>query len=342
MFGLEVYLIGFILIGIARMVSRFKGRREVDRNLDDWAEALGLVRVGEELVGQIDGVPVGARFGLRSSRRVRRHLDALRAAAATARSGASRSLSPDGRGGAVRRQVRHAHRQSAVRRTLQVQGGRAVARRGAAWSRGDEHRPVGSPSRGAAAHQRRRRGRSGTAAARTEAWLRQGLQAVVTIAKALNDARDHVSVAYPLTAHRQHWARFASHNGLHGISAPLCMWGTLQGSTIYATPTGWRRRATASRSSSGSSIRSVWDCCCSRCDRGPAQGLLRRPGPPPRRRRVRRRLPAARLDARGVEELLDAPLRQRILALHGRWAPSPSPTTAARFGYRRCPRTRRW
>ena len=62
MFGLEYYLIGFVIVAIAKMVRRFKGRREVDRNLSEWAEALGLVRVGDELVGQIDGVPVGARL----------------------------------------------------------------------------------------------------------------------------------------------------------------------------------------------------------------------------------------------------------------------------------------
>ena len=54
--------IGFVIVAIAKMVRRFKGRREVDRNLSEWAEALGLVRVGDELVGQIDGVPVGARL----------------------------------------------------------------------------------------------------------------------------------------------------------------------------------------------------------------------------------------------------------------------------------------
>lgn len=321
MFGLEYYLIGFVIVAIAKMVRRFKGRREVDRNLSEWAEALGLVRVGDELVGQIDGVPVGARLAF------------------------------DRPGGFDATWTLYARLQPPLDLGLLVHSrpmdvdlpsaGRFVAQTGNAAfdqryeSKGDEPARVrallGPVTRtilatlhpaapllinddGVAVQGPRIYG--------TEEWLRQGLGAVAKVALAINEARDLVPAAYPLVGHRMHWARFASHHGLHGISAPLCMWGTLQGSTIYAY---------ANRLDPFSYCLEVF----LRFDQPLGLGLLLQPLRTVDRLKDFFGAEDHRLgdelfddafllrvsDAAGVEELLDASLRQRILALHGTVGP---------------------
>jgi hypothetical protein len=64
--------------------------------------------------------------------------------------------------------------------------------------------------------------------------LRLGLDAVAAIADELNVARERVPPAPALLAHRAQWTKFAADNGLSWIGAPLCMFGSIEGSAVYA------------------------------------------------------------------------------------------------------------
>lgn len=65
------------------------------------------------------------------------------------------------------------------------------------------------------------------------AWLEGGVETCVRLATAIDAAREGVEVASPLREHKKAWTRFANHHALHGISAPLCMWGKVAGADIY-------------------------------------------------------------------------------------------------------------
>ncbi len=322
MFGLELYLIGFIIIGIAKMVGRLKGRREVDRNLTEWAEALGLVRVGNELVGLIDGVPVGARLafdrpgGFDATWTLYARLQPPLDLGLVVHSrpmdvelpSAGRFATQTGNATFDQRYACRGDEPARVRALL----GASVT--GTILSALHPAAPLLINDDGVAVQGPRVFG--------TEEWLRRGLDTVARVALALNEARDHVPAAHGLVGHRTHWARFAAHNGLHGISAPLCMWGTLQGSTIYAY---------ANRLAPASYCLEVF----LRFDQPLGLGLLLQPLRTVDRLKDFFGVEDHRLgddvfddafllrvsDAGGVEDLLDASLRERILALHGTVGP---------------------
>jgi len=322
MFGFEFYLIGLIVVVVGQALGRARKRREVDRNLSDWAQALGLVRVGNELVGQIDGIPVGARLafdrpgGFDATWTLYARLQPPLDLGLIVHSrkmdidlpSAGPHVSHTGHAAFDRRYLCKGDEPNRVSALL----GPDVVTTIVTQLHPDA--PLLINDDGVAVQGPRIHG--------TEAWLRQGLQAVAQIAEAINGARDRVPAARALATHRLHWGRFASHNALHGISAPLCMWGTLQGSTIYAY---------ANRLGIESYCLEVF----LRFDQPLGLGLLLQPLRTVDRLKDFFGAEDHRLgddvfddafllrvsDAAGVEALLDAPLRERILALHGTVGP---------------------
>ena len=320
--GLEILF--FVLFAIIMsLVHRHRRKKRVDNDLTTYADQLGLARIGNELVGRIDGVPVGARLAIHregSSHQARWTLFA-------------RLEPPLDMGLSLHSRGYKIEEPSAGTRVVSLPGG-AFRQRFEAF--GDEPRRVRalinekvrshlmkalSPGTlfmlndsGCAAQ--------GLQSWANEKWLRDGLGTVASIANQLNSARDNAPVAAELAEQRAAWASFAASNGLHGISAPLCMWGTLLGATIYAYTI--RRKPHEYQLE-------VW----MRFERPLGLGLLLQP-----MRTVDRfkdffgaedhRLGDADFDdtfllrvsdAPGTEALLDKEMRGRLLAMHGTVGP---------------------
>jgi hypothetical protein len=66
------------------------------------------------------------------------------------------------------------------------------------------------------------------------AWLHHAIEICARAAAKLDRARQEVRMAAPLAAHRRAWSTFAEAHGLHGRDTPMCLWGRLGGSEVYA------------------------------------------------------------------------------------------------------------
>ena len=64
MFELFTVPVALTILLVSKLAQRRRMRRRVDRDLDAWAQALGMMRAGNELFGERHGVPVGARLAL--------------------------------------------------------------------------------------------------------------------------------------------------------------------------------------------------------------------------------------------------------------------------------------
>jgi hypothetical protein len=67
-----------------------------------------------------------------------------------------------------------------------------------------------------------------------EQWIAWALRVAANVTGKVKEARRNVPVASPLAGHRNEWKRFAASVGLHRMSTPLCMWGSLNGTQISA------------------------------------------------------------------------------------------------------------
>jgi hypothetical protein len=65
-------------------------------------------------------------------------------------------------------------------------------------------------------------------------WLSWAIEVCSRATHKLDKARHHIHVANALTGHRPAWAAYASARNLRGLDAPLCMWGTIDGSEVHA------------------------------------------------------------------------------------------------------------
>lgn len=235
MFGLEIVFLLLVAL-VLSAVEKSRRTRKVNLDLDDWAKKLGMVRVGDELFGQLGGVPVGARLAFDSPHKTK----------VQARWTLYARLQPPLDLGLL-----------ASSRLIPVElagaGTLAALPDDAAFNarfavRCDE------PARGVALLNGEVRTlmlrwlhpnamftlTDGGVAVQTshgqadEATLRTGLEAVAAITNAVNTARDRVPAAHLLEGHRTAWRRFAADNGLSGIAAPLCMFGTIENTSVYA------------------------------------------------------------------------------------------------------------
>jgi hypothetical protein len=329
---LAVYLLPLLVVLVMRLVGRVKKSRDVDRNLDEWGRELGLVRVGNELVGRIGEVPVGARLAF--------DRPGLFDATWTLY---ARLQPPLDLGILVHNHTMHVELPSAGHHPANASYGAFDTNYSL---RGDEParlRQLMSPpvtrtilqsihpsapllinDDGIAVQGARSRG--------TTEWLRQGLHAVATTAEAINQARDGVASAARFATLEHGWTRFARDNGLHLLRAPLCIWGTIDGASIYAY---------ANRLDPDEFCLEVF----SRFEKPLGLGLLVQP----KRTidRVKNMFGAMDhklgdevfdqtflvvvSDAAGVEDLLDDELRGHILELHGSVGPFTMTDDGASF-----------
>ncbi len=319
---LAYYTFGFLVAIVATIMARYKRRRQIDQDLDAWAEALGLVRMGNDLFGQRDGMPVGARLAL------------------------------DAPKGQWARWTVHARLQPPLDLGLSIhtrgqevedvtKGARLVATGDTAFDarfvvRGDEPERVRALL-GPSLRQRLLRQIPRAAlfmvtdqgvamqVPRPHAnleWFTQALDRLTGIAGGVNQARSDVPVAAVLRRQRTSWAAFASSHMLHGISAPLCMWGHLKGATVFAYSV---------RLGPGELCLEIW----LRFEEPLGLGILLQPkrtvdrvkelfgaddhelGDPVFDETFLVRLS----DVETAEALLDAPLRKRLLAIHSAVGP---------------------
>jgi hypothetical protein len=316
------YTFGLVVAILATFVARHKRRQQADRDLDDWAKALGLVRVGHDLFGQRGGVPVGARLALKAPKggwarwtvhaRLQPPLDL--------------GLSVHTRGHEVEDITKGAG-------LVPTQDGRFDQR---FVVRGDEAERVRSLLDDGLRDKLMRGLRPDALFMLTDqgvamqiarpranlAWFTRSLETLTAIAGDVNRARSNVPVAAVLRRHHSSWAAFASANMLHGISAPLCMWGRLRGATVFAY---------AVRLGPGDLCLEIW----LRFEEPLGLGLLLQPkrtvdrvkelfgaddhelGDPLFDETFLLRVS----DVAGTEALLDEPLRRRLLEIHSTVGP---------------------
>ena len=322
-FGFEILVIAIIAIflGIAGKVRR---SQRVDRDLHGFARALGMVRVGNDLHGVRRGIPVGARLAFDSRKeragqarwtlmaRLQPPLDlglSVTSRRAEIRDPeAGRQLVTTQNVAFNRRFVVHADELdraiALLTPQLRLTLGKLLSH-DALFLLNDGGVAVQAPHHWG-----------------TESWLREGVEVLAQIAETVQREREQVPAAGALRSHRAAWARFASAHGLHGISAPLCMWGRLEGATVYAYSV---------RLGPGRYCLEIW----LRFEEPLALGLLIQPmrtldrfkelfsaadhllGDPLFDETFLVRVS----DAPAAERLLDAETRQRLLAMHGRVGP---------------------
>ncbi len=235
MFGLEIVAI-LLVVSVLSAIQRSKRKRAVHHDLNRWAEDLGMVRVGDELFGELLGVPVGARLAF----------DSPHGAKVPARWTLYARVQPPLDLGLL-----IANRSIPVE--LPGAGTRPALAKVASFNARFSMR-CDEPERGAAlvtpalsaALERSLHPSamfmltdSGVAVQALhgdidEPKLRAGLRAVAAIADTLNAARDHVPAAFALAGHGAAWRRFSADNGLSHIAAPLCMFGSIEDATVYA------------------------------------------------------------------------------------------------------------
>ena len=228
-------LLGVLIAIVVSLVRRFRAKRRVNNDLNDWAKRLGMVRVGDELFGQHGDVPIGARLAFDSPHGTKTRAQWTLYA---------RIQPPLDMGllGYNRRLP------------VELSGTGVMDALGPSWFNRRYRVLCDEPARGnALLNERFCRSMmkrlhphamfmltdSGVAVQTIEgladeATLREGLNAVAAIADELNAARSHVPAAYALEPHRAAWKRFAADNGLTGIAAPLCMFGSIEDATMYA------------------------------------------------------------------------------------------------------------
>lgn len=235
MFGLELVILVLVAV-IAGAVERSRRKKRVDHDLDAWARDLGMVRVGNELFAQRGDLPVGARLAFDSP-----HGTKVQARWTLY----ARIQPPLDMGLLISNQLIPVDAPGA---------GHAIVRGfGAAFERRFNVR-CDEPVRAQtlltpAVRQSMMRNlhrnamcmvTDGGVAVQTvhglgdEATLERGLEAVSDIANTILTSRAYVPPARALAAHRTAWQSFATSNGLQGISAPLCMFGTIEDATVYA------------------------------------------------------------------------------------------------------------
>jgi len=320
---IELLIMTIVAIAVT-VVGRQRRKSKVDRDLRTWAQALGLARVGNELLGRVEDTPVGARLAFDTKQGA--NTDARWTVYARLEPPLDLGLSLHTRGLELQEPLGGVHPVL----TGDVDFDRRFV------IRADEPRRAATlftpllrrellaqlqpramfmlNDSGCAAH--------GHHQWASEAWLKTGIHTMARVCQLVANARSRVPVAQSLQQQRETWAKFASANALHGISAPLCMWGTIQGAQVYAyaVRTGPMRYQLE-----------VW----LRFAVPLGLGLLIQP-----MRTVDRfkelfgvddyplgddnfdRTFLVRVsDAAGVEELLDQELRTHILSIHGRVGP---------------------
>jgi hypothetical protein len=234
-FGLEIFFMLLVVL-VVSAVERRRRKQRVSHDLDDWAKQLGMVRVGNELFGQLDGIPVGARLAFDGPHKTK----------AQARWTLYARLQPPlDLGILVSNRLMPVELPSAGHIEAYGFGGDFDRRFAVLCDEPVRAHALLTP---AVRHVMMRRlhpnamfmltdsgvavqavhGRAG------ETMLRSGLQAVAAIADHINTAREAVPAARPLQTHGIAWSRFAHGNGLQTITAPLCMFGTIEDATMYA------------------------------------------------------------------------------------------------------------
>ncbi len=235
MFGLEIIIILIVSL-VAGAVRSARKKKEVSRDLDGWAQALGMVRIGDELFGEMEGVPVGARLAF----------DGPHGTKVAARWTLFARIQPPLDLGLV---ICHRNR------GVEVPGGGEMLAWGnsPAFDARFETR-CDEPARALKLLNRHIRNMmlkwihpdaivtvaDGGVAVQSPhestdlETLRHGLLTVAGLVNGLNAARDHVPAASVLVGHCVAWRQFSKQNGLSHIAAPLCMFGSLLGSTMYA------------------------------------------------------------------------------------------------------------
>ena len=234
MFGFE--LLGLVLFAfVVSLVRSARRKRSVSNDLDVWAEQLGMVRVGNELFGEHRNIPVGARLAFDAPQGAR--LQARWTLYARLQPPLDlgllchpRSLPIELPGSGMLEAVAHGSFGRRFRvvcdepSRAQALLSTAVKRAMMAWLH--EHAMFMLTDAGVAVQTTHTRA--------DEKMLKEGLNAVAAIANEVNTARARVPAAHVLRAHQAAWTRFAGSSGLTGISAPLCMFGTIEDATTYA------------------------------------------------------------------------------------------------------------
>ncbi|MBW2455064.1 MAG: hypothetical protein JRI68_11165 [Deltaproteobacteria bacterium] len=231
---LAYYTFGLLVAIVATIVARYRRRRQIDHDLDAWARALGLVRVGNDLFGQREGMPVGARLALDAPK------------GQWARWTVHARLQPPLDLGLSIHTGRHEVEDVTKGASLVVTGDAEFDKRFVV--RGDEPERVRALLDPPLRQRLVRQLHPGALFMVTDQgvamqvprphanleWFTRALNTLTGIASGVNRARSNVPVAAVLQRHRTSWAAFASSQMLHGISAPLCMWGRLRGATVFA------------------------------------------------------------------------------------------------------------
>ncbi|HZO11954.1 MAG TPA: hypothetical protein VFB62_01805 [Polyangiaceae bacterium] len=233
MFELLVVPVALAVILFGRVAQRNRLRQRLDQDLDGWAQALGMVRVGTELHGERHGVAVGARLALEKKGKHAPLWTLMARLAPPLDLGLM--LHPGGAefeditGGApfvpigdrrfdarfIVRADEPERAQALLDEPLRQQLVQML-----------DPRAVFMLTDHGVAFQ--------THIQANFQWLNRALEVAATIAHSINRARDQVPVASVLAEHRHAWQRFAQRSGLTGIGAPLCMWGRMAGATVYA------------------------------------------------------------------------------------------------------------
>jgi hypothetical protein len=234
-FGLEIVFM-LILALVVSGVERSRRKRKVNHDLDDWAKHLGMVRVGNELFGQLDGVPVGARLAFDSPHKTK----------VQARWTLYARLQPPlDLGILMSNRLIPVDLPSAGQIMAYGVDTNFDRRFSVRCDEPDRAKALMTPALRDVMLRRLHPSAmcmitdSGVAVQTVhgradEAMLRNGLQAVAAIADRINSARERVPAALQLRPHRIAWSRFAEGNGLQTISAPLCMFGTIEDATMYS------------------------------------------------------------------------------------------------------------
>ena len=234
---MEIFLLALVVM-VVSAARRFQRRRRLGGDLDHWAQVLGMVRVGDELFGADDEIPLGARLAFDSPNKnaERAHWTLYARLQPPLDLGLviSNKLMPVALPGTGAAHANFGHADPSFDQRCVVacdEPARAQALLTGSLRRvilDNLHPQAMFMITDAGVAVQTVDGHAG------ESELRNGLRVVTAIAHSLNAAREHVPPAMPLIAHRDAWVRFAGGNGLQGISAPLCMFGTIDDATMYA------------------------------------------------------------------------------------------------------------